>query len=142
MSRAGFTMTELIRVVFRYLNGAIVKGYTRDFSPNKELFHVEVFGDKEGKIIDVKVKDLKALFFVKDFTGNSSYNERKQFREGQQITGRKVRVTFKDGEVLVGTTMGFDPKRQGFFFFPADQASNNTKIFAVLSAVGKVEFIQ
>jgi len=135
-------MTELIKVVFRYLHGGLVKGYTRDFSPNKESFHVEVFGDKEGKLIEVNVKDLKALFFVKDFTGNSAYNERKQFREGQKITGRKVKVTFKDGEVLVGTTMGFDPKRQGFFFFPVDPESNNIKIFSVLSAVSKVEFIQ
>lgn len=135
-------MTELIKVVFRYLSGGLVKGYTRDFSPNKESFHVEVLGETEGKIVEVNVKDLKALFFVKDFAGNAAYNERKQFREGQQITGRKVRVTFKDGEVLVGTTIGFDPKRQGFFFFPADPETNNTKIFAVLSAVSKVEFIQ
>ncbi len=40
--------------------------------------------------------------------------------EGHNITGRKVKVLFKDGEVLVGSTMGYDIKRLGFFLFPAD----------------------
>jgi hypothetical protein len=134
---------ELVRVIFRYAQGKLVKGYTRDFFPNKSSFHVEViFGDDEGKVIEVQVKDLKAIFFVRDFTGSTSYEERKHFLEEQQFTGRKVRVIFKDGEVLVGSTMGCDPKRQGFFFFPADPQSNNLKVFAVMSAVSKVEFLR
>jgi hypothetical protein len=88
------------------------------------------------------MKDLKAVFFVKDFTGNSSYNEKKSFAPGQIINGRKVKVSFKDGEVLVGSTMGYDPKREGFFLFPPDAQSNNMKVFVVLSSVGKVDYIQ
>ena len=90
----------------------------------------------------MQLKDLKAVFFVKDFIGNPSYEERKHFLEGQQVTGRKVRAMFKDGEVLVGSTVGYDPKRQGFFFFPADTETNNIKIYAVMSAVSKVEFLR
>jgi len=62
------------------------------------------------------VKELKAVFFVKDFTGNPGYNERKDFAGNQQSVGRKMEVTFSDGEVLVGSTMGHDPKRPGFSF--------------------------
>ena len=29
--------------------------------------------------------------------------------------GGKVEVTFKDGEVLVGSTLGYDPKSSWFF---------------------------
>jgi hypothetical protein len=134
---------ELIKVVFRYADGQIVKGHTRDFFPNKPSFHVEVIdGVSKGGIIEVQLKDLKAVFFVKDFTGNPSYGERKHFLEGQQITGRKVKVMFRDGETLVGSTLGYDPNRQGFFFFPADPESNTLKIFAVMSAVKKVEFLR
>lgn len=139
----GYTLTELIKVVLRYADGVLIKGYTRDFFPNKSSFHAEViFGDKEGRVIEVHLKDLKAVFFVKDFVGNPSYDERKHFQEGQQVTGRKVRVIFKDGEVLVGSTVGCDPKRQGFFLFPTDPESNNLKVYAVMSSVSKVEFLQ
>jgi hypothetical protein len=51
-------------------------------------------------------------------------------------------MSFKDGEMLVGSTMGYDPKREGFFLFPPDSQSNNMKVFVVLSAVSRVDFIQ
>jgi len=141
--KGGYTLTELIKIVTRYADYRVIKGYSRDFFPNKTSFHLELItGKNKGEIIDIHLKDLKAVFFVKDFIGKPSYNERKYFMEGQHITGRKVKVSFKDGEVLVGSTVGYDPKRQGFFFFPADSESNNLKIFAVMSAVSKVEFLQ
>jgi hypothetical protein len=52
-----------------------------------------------------------------------------------------MEVTFKDGEVLVGTTLGYDPSRPGFFIFPADPKSNNIRVFAVATAVKKVRFL-
>ena len=45
---------------------------------------------------EVYVKELKAVFFVKDFVGNAAYNEIKHFTEGQQYSGRKVEVTFTE----------------------------------------------
>jgi hypothetical protein len=134
---------ELIKVVIRYADGRVVKGYTRDFFPNKTSFHLElVYGDSKGKVIEVELQELKAVFFVKDFLGNRSYDERKSFLDGQQFTGRKVQVLFKDGELLIGSTVGYDPQRHGFFFFPADPETNNLKIYAVTSAVSKIEFLR
>jgi hypothetical protein len=65
----------------------------------------------------VIVKELKAIFFFKDFVGNRVYKERKKYIEGEQPSGRKVKATFMDGEVLVGSTLGYDPNRPGFFSF-------------------------
>jgi hypothetical protein len=133
---------ELIKIVTRRADYGVTKGYSRDFSPNKPSFHLEIISEKhKGEIIEVYLKDLKAVFFVRDFTGNASYNERKYFAEGQNPTGRKVKVSFKDGEVLFGSTIGYDPNRQGFFLFPADPQSNNLKVFVILSAVSKVHFL-
>ena len=132
---------ELIKIVIRYADYRVVKGYTHDFFPNKSSFHLELISDyNKGKVIEVQLKDLKSVFFVRDFIGNPSYNERKHFTEGQQLTGRKVKVSFKDGEVLVGSIVSYDPNRQGFFLFPADSQSNNLKVFVVSSAVSKVAF--
>lgn len=66
------------------------------------------------------MSELKSVFFVKDFKGDPGYTARR-FEESDRPTGRKVEVTFYDGEVIVGATMGYDPKRIGFFvIIPAD----------------------
>ena len=129
---------EPVKVVIHYVNGKIAKGFTQDFFPNKDRFHLSPASKPSGDPVEVLLKDLKAIFFVRDFTGNSQYAERKKYLEGEQPQGRKVEVTFSDNEILVGSTLGYDPKRPGFFVFPADPKSNNIRLFAVTLAVKKV----
>ncbi len=91
--------------------------------------------------MEVSMKDLNAIFMVRNFIGHPLYKERKKYIEGEKPSGKKVEVTFIDGEVLVGTTLGYNPKRQGFFIFPADPKSNNIRAYVVSSAVEKVRFL-
>ena len=131
------------KIVARYADGKLLKGYSRDFYPNKSHFHLFPVGaGPSEEPIEVWIKDLKAVFFVRDFGGDPFYNERKEFAEGERPPGRRVEVTFKDGEVLVGTTLGYDAHRQGFFFIPVDPKSNNLKVFAIAAAVTRVRFLQ
>lgn len=51
----------------------------------------------------------------------------------------KVKVTFFDREILVGTTHGYTPERDGFYIVPLEKDSNNLRIFVISSAVKKVE---
>lgn len=132
---------EPVKVVARYVNGKRVKGFSQDFFPNKDRFHIYPAVKPSGEAVEVLVKELKAVFFVQDFAGDYLYNERKKYTEGEKPSGRKVEVTFADGEVLVGSTLGYDPSRPGFFLFPADPKSNNIRVFAVTSAVKKVRFL-
>jgi hypothetical protein len=132
---------EPIKVVARYVDGKIVKGISQDFSPNRDRFHVYLTESPSGEPVEVLVKELKAVFFVRDFVGNSRYNERKEYIPEDKPSGRKIEVTFADGEVLVGTTLGYDPKRPGFFLFPADPQSNNIRVFAAATAVKKVRYL-
>jgi hypothetical protein len=50
-------------------------------------------------------------------------------------------VVFKDGEVLVGTTLGYQPGRPGFFLLPVDPASNMERCFVVARATEKISFV-
>ena len=130
---------EPIKVVARYANGTVIKGFTQDFFPNKDRFHVIPADRRPGETIEVFVNRLKAVFTVRDFQGNPQYHERKAFFKGESLSGLKLEVTFSDGEVLVGSALlGYDPKRQGNFLIPADQKSNNARVFAVSSAVKSV----
>jgi len=130
-----------VKVVVHYLKGKILKGFTQDFFPNKDRFHLYPAGKPSGDSVEVILKELKALFFVHDFIGNRMYQEHKKYMEEEQPQGRKIEVTFADGEMMVGSTLGYDPKRPGFFIFPADPKSNNMRIFAVSSAVKKVRYL-
>ncbi len=131
--------TKPTKVVVKYLNGKVIKGFMQNFSPNKDRFHLIPADNPSGGSIGVLVKHLKAIFVVRDFIGNPQYDERKKFVEGEKPSGLKLEVTFTDGEVIVGSTvLGYDPKRQGNFIIPADPNSNNIRIFVVSSAVKSV----
>jgi hypothetical protein len=130
---------EPIKVVARYADGRIIKGHTHNFSPTRPEFHVyPLGGDTTSEGVKVLTRELKALFFVKDFTGNPEYQEPFEVHGSKLSHGRVVEVEFKDEEVLFGTTAGFDLKRPGFFLFPVDPQSNNVKVFIVSAAVRTV----
>jgi len=132
---------ERLQIVARYRDGKIMKGFTNDFFPNKDRFHLFPHDNPSGSGIEVVLSRLKAVFIVRDFIGDPHYNERKKYMEGEKVSGVKVEVTFEDGEVLVGSTLGYDPKRQGFFLFPADPQSNNIRIFVVSSHLKNVRYL-
>jgi len=132
---------EKVKVVVRYSCGRLIKGFTQDFFPSKKLFHLTSADNPSGVPIEVSIDDLKAVFMVGDFIGDPVYKERKKYIEEEKPSGKKVEVTFIDGEVLVGSTLCYDPKRQGFFIFPADPKSNNIRVYVVSSSVKKVRYL-
>jgi hypothetical protein len=133
---------EPSKIVVRYQNGKILKGYTQNFFPNKPVFHVNLLdASGSGDLFEVNIEALKAVFFVRDFTGNAKHVERKKLAPGERPQGRLMEVTCKDGEVMVGTTTGYDPKRPAFFLFPIDPSANNVRVFMVTSAVRTARFL-
>jgi hypothetical protein len=124
-------------MVVHFMDGSIRKGFATDFDKGVEKFHLKDKDTQEPH--EVEITRLKAIFFVKDFVGNPDYQERHDFdRAG---LGKKIRVRFKDGEMIVGYTTGYSPERPRFFLFPADPHSNNERIFVVTSATTDVEFL-
>ncbi len=124
-------------IVLHFADGSIKKGTTDDFFPNKDVFH---FIDKGSKgTSEIRIIDLKAVFFVKDFDGNPAYTDRNDVeRVG---IGKKIRVCFKDGETLDGYTQGYSENRRGFFVFPCDPNSNNDRVYVVTAATDSICFV-
>ena len=131
-------MAESVKVVARYTDGRMVKGMTHDFFPNKDRFHIVTDNNPLNKPAEVTLKDLKAVFMVRNFLGDPGYIERKKYQEGDTPYGMPLEVTFADGEVMVGSSMGFDSKREGFFLSPVDPMSNNIRVFVITSAVKRI----
>jgi len=132
----------LNKVVARFSDGRMIKGSTSDFVPAKEFFHVASTDAAGSKPTLVQVKDLKAIFFVKDFAGRPDYQPKNEFEGERTPAGRKIRVVFADGEIIVGTTQGYQPGRPGFFMVPADQADNNIeRCYVVTAATSEVTLL-
>ena len=130
------------RIVARFQDGRVLKGFTNDFLPGKASFHVSAAatGGPAAKPDEVRVGELKAVFFVRDLEGDPQHkksNERAPASGG----GRRIRVVFADGEVMVGTTQGYDAKRPGFFVVPVDTAGNNERCFVVTAATSEVSLL-
>ncbi len=130
------------KVVARYADGRLLKGSTTDFVPAKAVFHIAPTDAPIGtRPQPVAVKDLKAVFFVKDFVGRKDYQPSQDFNPGKPVSGRKIRVVFNDNEVLVGATQGYQPGRPGFFLTPADGDSNIERCYVVSSSTKEVTLL-
>jgi hypothetical protein len=131
------------KIVARFQDGRVLKGFTGDFLPTKPTLHLTpADASAQSKPVVVRLADLKAIFFVKDFAGRPQpHSDRQEFDPGKPFPGRKIRVVFKDQEILLGTTQGYDPSRSGFFVIPADTEANNERVFVVTAATQQVSFM-
>ena len=131
-------------VVARFLNGKVEKGKVFHFDPNKAYFPLK-YEDRpyeEGRFIPFS--ELKAVFFVKDLKGNPDYHSSvgvKELRE-EKKPGRKLAITFKDGETIYALAYELDRYDKGFFAFPIDPEDNNDRIFVLRHAIQKLEEIE
>ena len=126
------------RVVARSRGGQVVRGYTNDFHPTKTHFHLTP-EDRPSEPLLITLKQLKAVFFVRDFAGDPNRVDRNEFGDGNH--GRKVEVTFEDGEVLLGTTLAYRNDGSGFFVHPADAGSNNMRVFVSPGSTRNIRFV-
>ena len=125
-------------VVARYIDGRVVKGTCLDVDPNRPTCHIKTAD--QGTMVEVRLADLKALFFVKDFAGDSSHNDSATIEpDDTRARGFSViDLRFEDGERILGLTARYPPIRPFFFILPADFASNNIRILVNRAAVASV----
>jgi hypothetical protein len=126
------------RVVARFRDGKVVRGYTNDFHPSKTHLHLTP-EDTTGDTMFLALSQLKAVFFVREFMGDSSRIDGSEFDNAHH--GRRVEVSFADGEVLRGTTLAYRGEGNGFFVQPADAGSNNMRVFVAPGATLQVRFL-
>ncbi len=143
-------MKEGEKAVLRFLDGTILKGYLDAFSEDAAEITVQALGATTKTT--VMADQLKAIFFVKTFEGDRHYSEKKSYGI-RKPRGRRTFVKFIDGEDMVGFIEGKVPwekgfflsvqtkKLKGFYLLPADEGSNNNKVFVLASAVRDVTVV-
>lgn len=140
MSTSASAMSSASKVVVAHMDGQRLKGYVFNFSALRDSFRLfPEANSPQTAGTDLELRDVKAIFFVKEFAGNRDRKDNYHSMDGAH--GRKLEVTFKDGEKVPGTTEAYNPKKLGFFMFPADRESNNTRIFIVNANVAAVKIL-
>jgi len=132
-------MPDINKIVVHARDGKLLKGTTRDFFPNRPLFHVQPASG--GDPVEIRCKTLKAAFFVRDFEGDARRQDAVGFLASPAETkqGMKIAVRFKDGELLCGYSLTYSADREGFFMFPSDARSNNIRIYVLVAATAEVK---
>lgn len=125
------------KVVAHFADGTILKGTTGNFLQKKPEFHLRLADS--GEVVSVPLAELKGLFFV--FTLDGDPENRARGDAERVGLGRKIEVTFKDGEIMVGYTMAYVPGKPVFWITPADPNSNNDRVFVISTATDSVKFI-
>ena len=140
-------LQENQKVILRFIDGKMLKGYIRDLKIAEEYLYLE---DESSHQLKVRLKELKAIFYVKKFEGERGHQEKKAF-SGTRPGSKRVFVKFKDGETIMGNMEGEIPWHKGFFLesmkekaftiIPVDESSNNIRILVVTTAVEDVAMI-
>jgi len=137
--QAGFRLVNFMdkrKVIVRKLNGEVIKGYT-DSRPDLTQGDAIVVNSLTDESIHIPKKELKALFFVRKFSGNKEYAEVKFFESQPRIDGLWVRLKFHDNETIEGilsNTIRFLVD-DGFYLRPPDPNSNNRLMFVLKVAL-------
>ena len=144
MKRISTATSNMVRnqnkAVVAFLDGRRMKGYIRNFSAQQDHFHLFFEQDAaQREATEVQMKDLKAIFFSRDFIGNSEYNESQE--RNLQSRSHKAEVTFRDGEKLVGATEAYHPQKVGFFLVPAGPRSTNLRVFVITKNATHIRWI-
>ena len=86
---------------------------------------------ESDKVEEISANDVKAVFYVNSFEGDSDHKELNFHSRAPIVHGIWVRLQFRDGEVMVGIIYNsirylVDP---GFFLLPTAPDSNNRLVY-------------
>lgn len=123
------------KVVIKFRNGDVLKGFTEDFYKSRPTFNFVPSDSSDG--MEVFCADIKAVFFVKTFEGRSEYRRLKHLPR-VKVDGKPGVVHFEDGEIIEGFTQYYDAKEPFLLLIPDDPTGNNQKIFCNQKAVSRI----
>jgi len=113
----------------------VLRGYVNPQSYLKPDF-IEILSIA-GQALRLPYKEVKGVYFVRDFEGDYDHAERKTFSARPKLEGLWLRMKFKDNEVLDGILPNnlLLVAEKGFTVVPPDPFANNQRIFVPKTAL-------
>ena len=123
------------KVLLRRLDGNTIEGHAALHSYLRPE-GVEIL-TREGQVLEIPYKELKAVYFVREFEVPEGAEEKKLFQSRPKLEGLWVRMRFRDEDVLEGILANdlLQITDQGLTVTPPDPYSNHQKIFVPRQAL-------
>ena len=135
------------KLVAHFKDGQVTKGFSRDFDPGRDSFHMVRRDGQVATSQEIRLEDLKALFHVKTWGRpdrhrghHPGFPETDDGSRPEGLPAIKTVLEFYDGERIYGYSLDYHPDRSGFYVLPADPEDNNQKIFVVSSSLVNIQF--
>ena len=93
-----------------------------------------------GQNVFLPFKEVKGVYFVRDFDGDRNHLERKIFTSRPKLDGLWLRMKFKDNEILDGILPNnlLLVTDKGFTVVPPDPYANNQRIYVPKTALAEL----
>ena len=120
--------------------------HTRDHKIHRGFSKKEFIGknvrilDENGNESTFPLKDLKAVFFVKEFNGDPAYDEVLFLKKEKPRPWLWVHVEFEDGEMIEGKIRNSEEiinGSDGFFVWISDEYANSESVYIVKNSIRK-----
>jgi Family of unknown function (DUF6982) len=125
------------RAVVKYANGTILKGHAASLFRFSRV--VEFVPLDEQDPVQINVREIKAIFFVKTFQGRKFSLVKS--RERSNVLGRRGNVIFRDGEKVEGFVQAYNHQDPLVQVVPVSLNSNNEMIFCSRAAIDKIDWL-
>ena len=130
---------EWKRIVARFEDGRLLRGFCRDFLPIGGAIDVWALPDAPQQArITVPVRHLKAVIFQSAGEPGRIGDTR---LEQPGSRARRAAVTFLDDEVIEGMVLDYQPDGVGFYLVPLDTARDDVRFFVFLRAIREVRLL-
>ena len=124
--------------------------HTREHKIHRGFSKKEFIGDnvrildESGNESTFPIKDLKAIFFVKEFNGDPAYDEVLFLKKETARPWLWVHVEFEDGEILEGRIRNSEEiinGSNGFFIWVSDEYANSQSVYVVKKSIRKFKIM-
>ncbi len=142
------------KVVATMQDGSVLKGYLETSAPTdlatlladpyRRFPSALTLADPEtGQPVGVDVRHTKAVFFVKDFQGDSRRKTVRFHSNGPVVHGVWVEIRFKDNEVVEGIISNslHHLLDEGFLLSPSDPDSNNEVMYVMKNCIASYRIL-
>lgn len=127
--------------VVKFVSGEEKEGEIILFNVTKPTFHLQVTRDEGRKEIQlIRTDSVKMILFLKRTENAGTYLRTETIDQSVYAgtTALRLRVSFKDGEVITGSTLKYDPSDKGFFLIPLNPADRSERIYINAKTVKSV----
>lgn len=124
--------------------------HTREHKIHRGFSKKEFIGDdvrvldESGNESTFPLKNLKAIFFVKEFNGDPAYDEVLFLRKEKPRPWLWVHIEFEDGEKIEGKIKNSEEiinGSKGFFIWISDEYANSESVFVVKGSIRKFKIM-